>query len=69
MLHIVESRKSTHELARDFPAAASRHKFGVQMRAMDTARFEKRYGRLSRETLEHVADAIPDALGVRCDKR
>lgn len=36
-----------------------------QMRAMDTARFERRYGRLSRETLEHVADAIHDALGIR----
>lgn len=49
MLHIVESRKSTQELARNFPAAASRH--------------------ISRETLEHVADAILDALGVRCDNR
>jgi len=39
-----------------------------QMRAMDTARFEKRYGRLSRETLEHVADAILDAVGIRSDK-
>ena len=36
-----------------------------QMRAMDTARFEKRYGRLGRETLEHVADAVHDALGIR----
>lgn len=36
-----------------------------QLRAMDATRFEKRFGRLSRETLEHVADAILDALGIR----
>lgn len=39
-----------------------------QMRAMDTLRFEKRYGRLSRETLEHVADAILNALGIHIDE-
>lgn len=40
-----------------------------QMRAMDIARFEKRYGRLSAETLENVADAILNAVGIRFDKR
>ena len=40
-----------------------------QMRAMDIARFEKRYGRLSQETLESVADAILNAIGISFDKR
>lgn len=38
-----------------------------QMRAMDMARFEKRYGRLSQEALENVADAILNAVGIRFD--
>lgn len=38
-----------------------------QMRAMDIARFGKRYGRLSEETLDKVADAILNAVGIRFD--
>ena len=40
-----------------------------QMRAMDVSRFEKRYGRLRQETLENVADAILNAVGIQFDKR
>lgn len=36
-----------------------------QMRAVDTVRLGKRYGRVSPETLENVADAILDAVGIR----
>ncbi|NNN06425.1 MAG: type II toxin-antitoxin system PemK/MazF family toxin [Elusimicrobia bacterium] len=38
-----------------------------QMRAMDISRFEKRYGRLSQESLEQVANAILNALGISFD--
>ncbi|NNN07199.1 MAG: type II toxin-antitoxin system PemK/MazF family toxin [Elusimicrobia bacterium] len=40
-----------------------------QMRAVDTARLVKRYGRVSPETQERVVDAIIDALGLRFDAR
>jgi len=40
-----------------------------QMRAVDAARLVKRCGRVGPETLENVADAVLDAVGIRFDAR
>ena len=39
-----------------------------QLRALDTSRLEKRYGKLSASAIESVADAILDAFGIQFGK-